>query len=217
MVFGPDLSFSFLRNVNVHMGCVDVGLAVGDSDNSKYMLYRRNEANGRWEFHDNPMIAKGATFNFVIRRNGVYALGPLDTSWTGSGLVTPDSGGTVRLLTSMFSAPAGAVTSPTIVTFTIAVAIPEELPGATDRIFDFQPEGIYFQTPCTAYISFADAGATGGSVSLLHCYYFDAENFVWVPQPTRIDWQRQCFVVTLAHFSRYAFGRKVQLAPRSSL
>ena len=207
MVFGPGLTFSFLRNVNVHMNAADVGLAIGDSNNSHFMLYRRNDSNGHWEFHDNPKIARGATFNFVIRRNGVYALGPLDTSWTASGLITPDSGGTVSLLSSVFSAPAGAVTSPTVVSFTIAVATPEGLPGATDRIFEFEPEGTFFQTPCTVCVSFEDAGVTGEKVPVLHFYYFDPENFVWVSQPTQIEWQRQRFVVTLAHFSRYAFGR----------
>jgi hypothetical protein len=207
VVFGPDHEFRFLRTATIHMSAVDAGLAIGEPNNSNYMLYRLNETTGRWEFHDNPVIKQGAVFNFYIRRNGVYALGPLDTSWTTSGLVSPDSGGTLNLLSSMFSAPAGAVASPTVVTFTIFVSTPEDLPGATDRIFDFEPEGLTFETPCIAYISFADAGIMGEKIPPLHCYYFDAENFAWVRQETSIDWQRQKFIVRLHHFSRYAFGR----------
>jgi len=204
---GPDHNFRFLKDVIVHMRTSDAGLIQGDPNNRNFMIYRLNESTGRWEFHDNPGIDLGSVFTFKTRINGIFALGPLDTSWIASGYIYPATGGTINLLTSSFQAPAGAVNSLTIVTFTIMSAIPEGLPGATDRIFTFEPEGVVFNTPCTAYISFEDAGITEEKVPRFHFYYFDPTLATWVRQPTVIDWGRHQFVVPMSHFSRYAFGR----------
>jgi hypothetical protein len=64
-----------------------------------------------------------------------------------------------------------------------------------------------FQTPVTLRVSFCDAGIVGEKTPKLRCYYFNSTTSAWEPQPTVQDWQNQQFVVTLSHFSRYAFGR----------
>ncbi|HET6272161.1 MAG TPA: hypothetical protein VFG32_04225 [Bacteroidota bacterium] len=124
-----------------------------------------------------------------------------------TGLVTPSNGGTLDLLHSRFVVPPNAVTRTTLIEWVLRVEIPNGLQGALNRIYDFGPEGVVFQVPGTLYVSFGDAGLGNNDPYLYTFYYFNESTRRWEPQSTDVDVAHQRFVVTLHHFSRYAFGR----------
>jgi len=124
-----------------------------------------------------------------------------------TGLVTPSNGGTLDLLHSRFVVPPNAVTRTTRIAWVLRAETPDGLPGALNRVYDFGPEGLVFQVPGTLYVSFGDAGLGNNNPNLYTFYYFNEATQNWEPQPTAVDVGNNRFVVTLQHFSRYAFGR----------
>jgi hypothetical protein len=132
-----------------------------------------------------------------------------DSSWTITIPVTP-SGATLNLLNSSLVVPPGAVNATTDLTFTIMASMPQDLPNALGRIFEFGPDGTVFQVPITLSLAFSDAGHSGRSRELynIRFYYFDEINDTWMPeQDPQIDWANRRLIVELSHFSRYAFAR----------
>jgi hypothetical protein len=124
-----------------------------------------------------------------------------------TGLVTPSNGGVLNLLTSRLVVPPYAVTTTTSITWVLRSETPGGLSGALNRVYDFGPEGLSFQVPSTLYVSFADAGLGNNDPQLYTFYYFNESTQSWEAQATGVDLPNQRFVVTLHHFSRYAFGR----------
>ena len=123
------------------------------------------------------------------------------------GLVTPLLGGTLNLSKSRLVVPPLAVLIPTLVNFSIITAAPEGLPGALNRVYEFSPDGLIFLLPSSLYISFSDAGVGNEDPSLYRFYYFNESQNRWESQPTQVDMSHGQYIVTLNHFSRYAFGR----------
>ncbi|MBM2840470.1 MAG: hypothetical protein HW412_998 [Bacteroidetes bacterium] len=206
-VFGPFSNLVFLQGFDVQLSLADVGLPTATPIRGYFKLFRLNEVSGEW---DSVKVGRinGVNLKYSINRNGTYAI-TFDTTWVASSVISP-AGGTLSLFCSIITFPAGALRDSTLVSFRITTGVtPVGLPGATDQVFDFEPEGIVFQVPVTLRVSFADAGINEeeDKVAPLRCYYFNPTTSAWEPQPTAIDWQSQLFVVTLSHFSRYAFGR----------
>ncbi len=208
--FGPNTDQIFLRPIEVKLKFVDAGLPATTRDKTPFRLYRKNEITGSWDFVLNAKTG-GSDLQYKVSLNGTYAVTlsniAIDTTWTSTGLITP-SGGTISLLTSRIEFPQGAVLTNTLVSFTVSQATPVGLPGGTNRVYTFGPEGIGFQTPVTLYVPFSDAGIEGDKITPLRFFYLNPSTNTWVEQPTRIDWENQRFVVTLSHFSQYAFGRR---------
>jgi len=123
------------------------------------------------------------------------------------GIILPLLGGTISLLQSVFVAPPGAVTLPTVVTWEIFADRPTDLPFALNRVYNFYPHLLHFLIPTTVSISFVDAGLGTNDPNEYTFYYFNELSGEWEPQPTSVDIENQRFIVTLHHFSRYAFAR----------
>jgi hypothetical protein len=126
---------------------------------------------------------------------------------TVTGLVTPLLGGTLHLSQSQLVVHPLAVLLPTMVRFSMTTTAPENLPGALNRVYDFSPDGLTFHVPTTLYVSFSDAGLGHQDPTRYTFYYFNENQNRWEPQATVVDMQNHQFIVTLHHFSRYAFGR----------
>jgi hypothetical protein len=206
-VFGPFSDQVFLCPFQVRLSLVDVGLPTNTPDRGYYKLFRLDELSGGWDSVQIGRI-RGQWIMYQINRNGTYAI-TFDTTWVASGVISP-GGGTLDLFNSTINFPPGALSESTLVSFRLTTGVtPVGLPGATDRVFDFSPDGIVFLIPVTLYVSFAEAGINEDEekVPMLRFYYFDPTASTWVRQPTVIDWQSRRFIVTLSHFSRYAFGR----------
>lgn len=206
-VFGPFSNQVFLHPFKVRLSVADAGLPSHTPTRGYYKLFRLNEFTGVWDSVKVGRVA-GLWVIYEVSRNGTYAV-TFDTTWTTSGVIPP-GGGTLDLFNSTINFPPGALSESTLVSFRITTGVtPVGLPGATDRVFDFSPDGIVFLIPVTLYVSFAEAGINEAEekVPMLRFYYFDPMATTWVRQPTAIDWQNRRFIVTLSHFSRYAFGR----------
>jgi len=122
-------------------------------------------------------------------------------------LVTPLNGGTLSIQSSRLVIPPYAVVAPTLVTWELRVESPEDLTEPLNRIYEFWPDGLVFLVPITLDVSFTDAGLGGRDPNQYRCYYYNELSQSWEPQPTTVDVANRRFVVTLNHFSRYAFGR----------
>jgi hypothetical protein len=208
-VFGPLPLLQLLRPLTVKLSLEDAGLPGTAKDSAVVMVYRLNELTSSWEYTLLDHV-RGSSIWYQVNRFGTYAVRLagtiLDTTWHVVGLIPP-SGGTLNLLTSRLEVPPGAVNSTVPVSFRITSTTPVGLPGSTNRVFDFGPDGTVFQVPITLYVSFRDAGIEGEKISPLRFYYFNTSTSQWERQPTEINWDTGEFVVTLSHFSRYAFGR----------
>jgi hypothetical protein len=123
------------------------------------------------------------------------------------GVVTPESGGTLMLSYSRLVIPSGAVTGNTLVGWAQLNQTPADLPGALPRTYVFAPHGLSFLVSCKAYISFFDAGLGLQNPHQVKLYYYNESTGKWEPQETRVNILTMQFIVTLNHFSRYAFGR----------
>jgi len=123
------------------------------------------------------------------------------------GLVLPLVGGTIPLLDSRFEAPPLAVSLPTLVTWDIFAQTPAGLASALPRVYNFYPHLLIFLVPTTVSVSFANAGLGANNPDEYTFYYFNQGSGEWEPQPTTVDIENQRFIVTLHHFSRYAFAR----------
>ena len=130
-----------------------------------------------------------------------------DVTQTVSGLLTPLLGGTLRLSHSRLVVPPLAVLVPTLATFSMTDEVPMGLPGALSKIYEFSPDGLQFLFTSTLYVSFSDAGLGNENPNDYTFYYYDPVQNRWEAQPTVVDVPNQRFVVTMHHFSRYAFGR----------
>jgi hypothetical protein len=130
-----------------------------------------------------------------------------DVTQTVSGLITPLLGGTLRLSHSRLAVPPLSVLAPTLATFSMTNETPAGLPGALNKVYEFSPDGLIFLVASTLYVSFADAGIDNQDPHDYTFYYFNTVHNLWEAQPTEVDTVNQGFVVTLHHFSRYAFGR----------
>ncbi|GEM_PF-5815221 len=126
---------------------------------------------------------------------------------TTHALIAPLLGGTLQIGSSRLQIPPFAVLLPTFVTFTIIDNAPPDMPGALSRQYFFTPHGLNFLTPSTLYVSFQDAGLGNRNPYKYRFYYFNQDENRWDPQPTTVDMANQRYIVTMAHFSRYAFGR----------
>ncbi len=207
VVFGPFSNLVFLQPFDVQLKLADIGLPTATPIRGYFKLFRLNEVSGGW---DSVKIGRinGLNIRYSVNRNGTYAI-TFDTTWVASRVISP-AGGTLSLFCSSITFPAGALRDSTLVSFRITTGVtPVGLPGGTDRILDFEPEGTVFQVPVTLRVSFDEAGINEEEekVAPLRCYYFNPTTTAWEPQPTSVDWQNKRFVVTLSHFSRYAFGR----------
>lgn len=137
-----------------------------------------------------------------------------DSHWSGkhkkgtaTRIVTPSRGGTLRLMNSKLVLFPGSVSEPVSVSWTIENDAPEGLKGALQRIYRFSPDGLVFNTPGKAYISFKDAGLGKRNPNSYRFYYFNESTGKWERQKTQVNIFLKQFVVTMHHFSRYAFGR----------
>lgn len=138
--------------------------------------------------------------------NGAVQTDTLNPIWLVQSLIG-SLGGRLNLLHSSLTIPPFGVLLPTFVSFSITPTMPEGLPYALERVYDFGPEGLQFSHPATLEISFDDA-AVGNANALAYClYYFNPGRQRWIPMDTRYDLSRRVFIVKLSHFSRYAFGR----------
>lgn len=203
----------FLEEEQVKLTLEDSGLPLTTRNDTRVLVYKFSSLTGLWEFHEQTKYHSGSV-KYTITQPGSYAvtLGStvvVDTTWRGSGLITPADGGTFNILRSSLSAPPGAVTTPTPVSLDITVCVPEGLPNGLDRVYDFLPEGTIFQIPVTFRVAFEDAGLEVEDTypGLIKFYYFNPSTNLWEVQPTQVDWENQQFVVQLNHFSRYGFGR----------
>lgn len=124
-----------------------------------------------------------------------------------AGAVTPQSGGILHLLHSDFVVTPSAVPSAVTIRWTILEQTPQGLAGAGNRVHSFGPEGLLFQRASVWYVDFDDAGVSAGEAAHYRCYYFNEGTHTWEPQQTTVDAAHHRFVVTIHHFSRYAFGR----------
>jgi hypothetical protein len=210
----PDLTFQ--KSAELELAYEDAGLPELPIEDKAYNVFRQNAVTGGWDLETHAKVKNGKV-KYSVLRTGVYAL-TRDSVWFTTGTFAPGTGGNVDLLASSLVAAPGSVTITTEVSFGITIAIPEGLPGATRRVFDFGPDGLLFApgAPVTLHVSFADAGIAETSTPWMvthvkdfnyTLYYFDPVKQTWVPQPTVVDVAKQEFIVTLAHFSRYAFGR----------
>jgi hypothetical protein len=208
-VFGPDPLLGLLDPLDAKISLHDAGLPFGTPEGTPIRVFRLNENTSQWEFALNASVVTSQV-RFQTGRFGTYAVQLLatviDTTWRTIQLIPP-SGGTLNLLNSRLVIPAGALPESTTISFEITVATPIGLPGATNRVFDFGPEGTVFLSDITLYVPFEDAGITGEKIPPLRFYWWDPVFTRWDRQPTDVDWLNQRFVVRLRHFSRYAFGR----------
>ena len=213
VVLGPISNLSFSTPLEVKIDTVGAGLPTNTLDGAYFRVYRLNEVTGVWDSVDMDWVKNGFV-KYQVNQNGTYAV-KLDSAWKVRGVIPPH-GGTLRLLHSQITFPPGALRDSTLVSFNITGGVtPIGLVGATDRVFDFGPEGLVFNAPVTLQVAFEDAGidpTAGLRMSLIDpygytFYYFDEIKGIWVPQPTSVDMVNQEYVVTLSHFSRYAFGR----------
>ena len=208
-VLGPLPLLQLLRPMEVRLDFVDAGLPGNTRDSSFFRLYRQNEITGGWDFVLLDQV-HSSEVRYEVTQFGKYAVGlvgaVIDTTWNVIALVPP-TGGTLNLLTSRLVIPNGALDSTRTISFRITNASPQGLPGSTNRVFDFGPDGTAFQVPVTLYVSFQDAGMEGEKVRPLRFYYYNTSTSSWEIQPTEVDWRTGELVVTLSHFSRYAFGR----------
>jgi hypothetical protein len=210
-VFGPVSIFEFLQWQVVTLSLQDAGMASNTPTGTPFKVYRQNELTGVWEYQQSGAVILGSA-SYGITKNGTYAITTdtafvLDSSWTSSALVTPLKGGSFSILHSSFSVPAGALHDTTVVSLTMTIALPEGLPNALPRVYEFGPEGTQFTSPATFSVAFEDIGNASADVypGLIVFKYFDKKTKTWVPQPTQVDWTNQRFIVQLTHFSRYAF------------
>lgn len=213
VVLGPISNLVFLNPLEVKLDSVGAGLPSNTVDGAYFRVYRLNEVTGAWDSVGKSWIKNGFV-KYQVSQNGTYGV-RLDSTWKVRGVISP-RGGTLRLLHSQITFPPGALRDSTLVDFDITSGIvPPGLNGATDRIFEFGPEGIVFNAPVTLQVAFEDAGIDPTGILRMGIldpyaytfYYYDETKSVWVPQPTVVDRVNQMFVVTLSHFSRYAFGR----------
>lgn len=210
-VFGPISSLEFLQWQKVSLVPMDAGITSTMPTGTTFKVYRQNELTGGWDYYQSGVVSAG-TLTYNIAKNGTYAITTdtafaVTTSWSSSGLVTPQSGGSLSILHSSFSVPAGAVHDTTLVSLTVTAALPQDLPNALPRVYEFGPEGTQFSSATTFSVAFDDAGYTTSDVypGLIVFKYFDRTTNTWVPQPTQVDWTNHRFIVQLSHFSRYAF------------
>jgi hypothetical protein len=125
-----------------------------------------------------------------------------------SNIISPRRGGSLRLLHSKLVIMPRSVTDRVRVTWSIRKEEPEGLGGGLPRIYEFSPGGLKFKTPAKAFISFEDAGVDRHSSPRDYSfYYFDESTGRWEKQKTHVNVGKRRFVVTMHHFSRYAFGR----------
>jgi len=122
-------------------------------------------------------------------------------------LVTPLLGGTLPILNSSLVVPPFAVLTPLLATWELRVETPVGLSDPLSRIYEFWPDGTIFLRSTSLNVSFVDAGLGSRNPYDYRCYYFNEQTGSWEVQPTIVDMQNQRFVVTIDHFSRYAFGR----------
>jgi hypothetical protein len=104
-------------------------------------------------------------------------------------------------------APRFAVSLPTLVTWEIFAQSPTGLTSPLPRVYNFYPHLLTFLIPTTVSISFADAGLGNNNPNAYTFYYHNQLTGQWEPQETTVDVANQRFIVTLNHFSRYAFAR----------
>jgi hypothetical protein len=122
-------------------------------------------------------------------------------------LVTPLLGGVLPIRDSRLEIPPLAVLSPLLVTWELRMETPVGLTDPLSRTYEFWPNGYLFLRSITLRVSFADAGLGDRDPSQYRFFYYNEVSRSWEPQPTVVDMANQQFVVTLGHFSRYAFGR----------
>ena len=125
----------------------------------------------------------------------------------GYAFVTPNEEEEVEVLSSKFIVKAHGVSAPTVIRWEVDAENPIGLGGGVNRVHQFSPEGLHFNVPSKWYVSFDDAGIGNMNPSLYRCYYYNEDTGNWEPQETTVDLQHNRFVVTINHFSRYAFGR----------
>lgn len=211
--FGPISRLFFLQEVCVNLWLGHAGLIPRAPDNVRYKVLRRDEATGNWNFHQSGRIA-GRRVIYGIIQNGTYALS-LDSTVIGE--VSPTDGGMLSLFGSRLVVPPDAVDSVMGLSFSIWESVPEGLPNALERIYEFYPDGTDFEIPAVLDVAFSDAGfgleeslqkAPSYNASRLWLYYFDEEDHIWeLQREVQIDWMNRRLSVQLEHFSRYAFGR----------
>ncbi len=124
-----------------------------------------------------------------------------------NGIVTTDSGGTLLISESTLEIPAGAVPGNMLVGWAMVDQAPTDLGDPLPRTYIFAPHGIHFLVPVRLYVSFNDAGLFQKNPHSYSMYYYDESTGLWEKVDTRVNLATQQFVVTLNHFSRYAFGR----------
>ncbi len=122
--------------------------------------------------------------------------------------ISPRRGGAIRLLHSKLVIMPRSLTDRVRVTWSIKKDQPAGLSGGLPRVYEFSPGGLKFKTPAKAFISFEDAGMDRHSNPRDYSfYYFNESTGQWEKQKTQVNMGKRRFVVTMHHFSRYAFGR----------
>ncbi|MFN0158623.1 MAG: hypothetical protein ACKVRP_11205 [Bacteroidota bacterium] len=203
-IFGATPDVAFLQPVRVRIDAEDAGLPADLPSGIDYFLFRKNDLTGTWELQQQ-LQTDSRELDYFIRRNGVYAIS-FDTTWVSSAVIGP-GGGTVSVRTASLVFPPGALTDTATIVFRMSASTPNDLPGGLNRLYEFGPEGITFQSPITLYIPFVEAGLTRGNVNGTKFYYHNQSTHAWELLPSEIDRVNQRLVVRLSHFSRYAFAR----------
>lgn len=123
-------------------------------------------------------------------------------------LVIPANGATLQVRTCTFNIQPGALTLPTLISFSLWKQTPPPgLKNAPDKVFKFFPGGLVFSRPSVLIVPFSELGIESKEAQKLMCYWYDELARRYVPQPTHADMEGRRFIVKIKHFSQYAFGR----------
>jgi hypothetical protein len=192
-----------LLGVGFQLGCEQGGEIVGPGDDTNTASLQRASTPGMNK-ETNPAFHLRALLNGQSADNGQYDHGLLGSA---TKLVFPVLGGTLRLLHSTLVLLPGSLSNPVAVSWSIEYDEPTGLTEALPRTYRFSPEGLVFQIPAKAFISFEDAGLGKRNPYAYTFYYFNESTRTWEKQETQVNLLLHQYVVTMNHFSRYAFGR----------
>lgn len=124
--------------------------------------------------------------------------------------ILPMLGGELNIqqLQTKLVIPPGAVPGilPVLMRYSVFNEAPRNLPDALNRVYEFGPQ-LQFLRPCKLYVPFSTAGVGSNDPTLYRMYYYNENTMQWEPQETLVDLTNSRFVVTITHFSRYAFAR----------
>lgn len=129
-----------------------------------------------------------------------------------SKLITPIDGGTLQIRSSKLTVPPGALALPTTIIFRIlTIDPPKGIRNALKRVITFSPDGLVFLRPCTLEINAQELGGDlASNKRALTCFYYNPLTQRYQPQATAFKNENGGkYIVTINHFSAYAFGRVV--------